>query len=222
MAYITRTIWTKEDDARVVQVIDQRFLPHQFVIEDIATIEVAAAAIKEMHVRGAGLIGATAGYGMYLAAIESAGRQNLDEALEDAGVRLKATRPTAVNLAWAVDRQLKRMAEGHSSAEKVAIALETARQIADEDAAFCERLGRHGLELIRRISLRKGEIESMSSPIATPDGWPSSISARRRHPSMRHTMRAFRSTSGWMRHVPEARGRSSPRGNSGSTACRIR
>lgn len=151
-----RTIWIKEGDPRTVQVIDQRFLPHRFVIEDLRTVDEAAAAIREMHVRGAGLIGAAAGYGMYLASLESAGRGDFDAALANAGERLKATRPTAVNLAWAVDRQLQRIAEGHSPEEKTAIALDTARQIADEDADFCKRLGQHGLKLLRRVSKKKG------------------------------------------------------------------
>ena len=67
-----RTIWLKPDDERVVQLIDQRFLPHEFVIEEVRTVEQMATAIREMHVRGAGLIGASAGYGMYLAALEAA------------------------------------------------------------------------------------------------------------------------------------------------------
>ena len=67
-----RTIWRKPDDERVVQLIDQRFLPHEFVIEEVRTVEQMATAIREMHVRGAGLIGASAGYGMYLAALEAA------------------------------------------------------------------------------------------------------------------------------------------------------
>ena len=67
-----RTIWRKLDDERMVQLIDQRFLPHEFVIEDVRTVEQMATAIREMHVRGAGLIGASAGYGMYLAALEAA------------------------------------------------------------------------------------------------------------------------------------------------------
>ena len=68
-----RTIWRKPDDERVVQLIDQRFLPHEFVIEEVRTVEQMATAIREMHVRGAGLIGASAGYGMYLAALEAPG-----------------------------------------------------------------------------------------------------------------------------------------------------
>ena len=94
-----RTIWLKPEDARVVQVIDQRALPHRFVVEEITTLEQMAVAIREMHVRGAGLIGAAAGYGMYLATL--AGME-----AGEAAALLLATRPTAVNLAWALDRQL--------------------------------------------------------------------------------------------------------------------
>ncbi len=89
-----------------MQLIDQRFLPHRFVIEEVNTVAQMATAIREMHVRGAGLIGASAGYGMYLATIEAAGSDSFDQYLADAAVQLKATTPTAVNLTWAVERQL--------------------------------------------------------------------------------------------------------------------
>src|SRR6476620_1490404 len=107
-----------------------------------------AAAIRDMHVRGAGLIGAAAGYGMYLATFESD--------LETAAAQLKATRPTAVNLAWAIDRQLKNIRAVGTAEEKQRVAFETARQIADEDAEYCRRIGGHGLELIRQLSTKKG------------------------------------------------------------------
>ena len=98
-----RTIWRKPDDESVVQLIDQRFLPHDFVIEEVATVEQMATAIREMHVRGAGLIGASAGYGMYLAALEAAcaSQHSFDERMTRAANQLRATRPTAVNLSWA-------------------------------------------------------------------------------------------------------------------------
>ncbi len=147
-----RTIWLKEDDARTVQLIDQRFLPHRFVIEEVTTVEQMATAIREMHVRGAGLIGASAGYGMYLATIEGAARGSLDDRLAAAAAQLSSTRPTAVNLAWAIERQLKSIAEGRTADEKIAIALDTARRIADEDAEHCRMIGEHGLELIREIA----------------------------------------------------------------------
>ena len=148
----------KPDDEPVVQLIDQRFLPHQFVIEEVRTVEQMATAIREMHVRGAGLIGASAGYGMYLAAIEATARPaaaEVDEQLAHAAAQLKATRPTAVNLSWAVERQLKNIAEGRDATEKIAIALRTARSIADEDAEHCRMIGQHGLELIRKIAEQK-------------------------------------------------------------------
>ncbi len=151
-----RTIWLKEGGERVIQIIDQRALPHRFVIEDLATVEQAAVAIKDMHVRGAGLIGATAGYAMVLAAMEAAREGDFDASLFRAGEKLKATRPTAVNLAWAVDRQLAAIATESGAEKKIAIALRTAIQIADEDAEYCRRIGGHGLKLIRRIAKKKG------------------------------------------------------------------
>ena len=97
-----RSIWLKEDNEEVVQVIDQRFLPHRFIIEDLRTVDEVARAIKEMHIRGAGVIGATAGYGMYISAIHAPqGSENAFMAvLQDDGSKLKDTRPTAVNLEW--------------------------------------------------------------------------------------------------------------------------
>lgn len=144
-----RTIWLKPDDERVVQLIDQRHLPHRFVLEEVSTVAQMAAAIREMHVRGAGLIGAAAGYGVYLAALAQAD-------LDEAAAELKSTRPTAVNLAWAVDRQLREIAGGNSPNERSEIARTTAERIAQEDAEYCRRIGEHGLELIREISARKG------------------------------------------------------------------
>ncbi len=109
-----------------------------------------------MKVRGAGLIGATAGYGMYLAALEMRQRGLAREFLVESGNRLKATRPTAVNLAWAVDRQLAATELIDDSDQLVEAALETASAIADEDAEACRKLGLHGLEIIRNIASQKG------------------------------------------------------------------
>jgi methylthioribose-1-phosphate isomerase len=139
----------------VVQLIDQRFLPHEFVIEEVRGVEQMAMAIREMHVRGAGLIGASAGYGMYLAALEAAGRDSFDEHLTRAAAQLTATRPTAVNLSWAIERQLQNIASGKTADEKVALALGTADSIADEDAEHCRMIGQYGLQLIRQIAETK-------------------------------------------------------------------
>src|SRR6266576_1898418 len=150
-----RTIWRKPDDERAVQLIDQRFLPHDFVIEEVRSVEQMATAIREMHVRGAGLIGASAGYGMYLAALEAAGRDSFDEHMTGAVAQLSATRPTAVNLSWAIERQLQSIAAGKTAEEKVALALRTADSIADEDAEHCRIIGQHGLALIQQIAETK-------------------------------------------------------------------
>jgi len=153
-----RTIWLKTENECVVQVIDQRFLPHRFVIEEVNTVEQMVTALREMHVRGAGLIGASAGYGMYLATIEAAARPavaGFDQHLASAAAQLNATRPTAVNLSWAIERQLKNIAEGKTAEEKIALALDTARLIAEEDEEHCRMIGQHGLNLIRQIARKK-------------------------------------------------------------------
>ena len=139
----------------MVQLIDQRFLPHDFVIEEVCSVEDMVTAIREMHVRGAGLIGASAGYGMYLAVLEAAGQKSFDEHVADAVARLRATRPTAVNLSWAIDRQLEAIAAGQTVDEKIALASRTADWIADEDAEHCRNIGRHGVALIEQIARSK-------------------------------------------------------------------
>ena len=151
-----RTIWISETDETVIKIIDQRFLPHRFVIEDLKSVDNVAIAIKEMHVRGAGLIGATAGYGMYLATLEAPKNISFEDYLVKAGEKLKATRPTAVNLSWAVEKQLSAIKGGSSIADKVVIALKTASEIADMDAEHCRRIGEHGVKLIEEISRKKG------------------------------------------------------------------
>ena len=149
-----RTIWIKENDPKTIQIIDQRSLPHKFIIEDIQSVADMATAIKDMHVRGAGLIGAAAGYGMYLAALET----NTDKPFDDikkSGEILKATRPTAVNLEWAVNRQLSSIEKLSSKENIIPVTKKLAEYIADEDAAFCKSIGEHGLSIIEEISKKK-------------------------------------------------------------------
>ncbi len=143
-----RTIWLKEEQEETVQIIDQRNLPHEFIIEDLNSIEETAKAIKEMHVRGAPLIGATAGFGMYLAAL-----QGID--LETAGKQLIATRPTAIDLELAVKKQLKATKKSETKEEKIEITLNTAKNIADESAEQCRMIGEHGVKIIKEISKEK-------------------------------------------------------------------
>jgi methylthioribose-1-phosphate isomerase len=151
-----RTIWVNEENDKEISIIDQRYLPHQFIVEQLRSVDAVVAAIKDMHVRGAGLIGATAGYGMYLAALDM--RENSDEYLHRAADLLKASRPTAVNLEWAVNRQLKAIVGGRTASEKISVARRTAALIADEDAEYCKRIGIHGVGLIEHLSkMKKGK-----------------------------------------------------------------
>lgn len=153
-----RTIWVKENNPQVVQIIDQRHLPHKFIIEDLTTIEQTAAAIQEMHVRGAPLIGATTAFGMYLAALQAP--QTSENAfrafIEKAADQLRATRPTAVNLHWALERQLKAIAGVEDFESKITVAKETALDITEEEVEACRMIGEHGVALIEEISQQKG------------------------------------------------------------------
>ncbi len=150
-----RTIWIDHDKGNLINIIDQRYLPHQFVIEKLATVHDVFTAIKDMHVRGAGLIGATAGYGMYLATLEmkrlGKNRTHLFESAE----KIRKTRPTAVNLSWALDRQLNTLKAESSVDKMVELAKNEAQRIADEDAEFCKSIGKHGVEIIRELSRKK-------------------------------------------------------------------
>lgn len=150
-----RTIWLNEEARPVIQIIDQRYLPHQFIIEDLTHTTDVIIAIKEMHVRGAGLIGATAGFGMYLATIEASKSISFDDYLLQVSDKIKETRPTAVNLEWAVNRQLTEINKGHNLTEKISISKKTAIDIANEDAEYCKNIGMHGVKIIEEISKRK-------------------------------------------------------------------
>ncbi len=151
-----RTIFLKEGDPSIVQIIDQCKLPHEFSIIDLHDVYETADVIRQMNVRGAGLIGATAGYGMYLAAMNAPTDDQFDDYLRKAAEMLNETRPTAVNLKWATGRQLKSIAGGGSIHDKIQIALKTAIDIANEDAAYCKKIGEHGVKLIEKISRQKG------------------------------------------------------------------
>lgn len=149
-----RTIWVDQEDPESIEIIDQRSLPHRFETVKLQTVEHAHTAIRDMLVRGAGLIGATAGYGMYLASL-SADNKAIHNDLREAGSFLKSARPTARNLAWAVDRILAKVGHLDSSTEIRETALTVANLIADEDAQFCRQIGEHGRSLIEAISSKK-------------------------------------------------------------------
>jgi methylthioribose-1-phosphate isomerase len=145
----TRSIWVESDGA-AVGVVDQTLLPHRFATVRLATRDDAACAIKTMQVRGAPLIGAAAAYGMWLALRADAS----DEGLERAYATLLATRPTAINLKWALDEMMAAV-RNRPRGERVEAALRRAGEIADEDVAINQAIGRHGLKLIEEIAARK-------------------------------------------------------------------
>lgn len=147
-----RSIWLA-DDARSVGIIDQRKLPFVVEIENLRTYREMVVAIRDMHLRGAPLIGAAAGYGVYLACMEFAGLTpgSFDTDLARAMDELDGSRPTAVNLHWALERQRAALAGCTSLEGKVLAALETAKAIAEEDMDICASLGRYGADLLEKL-----------------------------------------------------------------------
>jgi len=160
-----RSIWV-EHDGWTVAAIDQRRLPHEFVVAKLTTCEAAADAIRSMLVRGAPLIGATAAYGIALAMRSDAS----DAALERAHADLIATRPTAINLKWALEEMRAALAPLPPAARALA-AYQRAGDIADEDVAINETIGRHGLKLIEAIAPRKRPGEAINILTHCNAGW---------------------------------------------------
>ena len=142
-----RTIWY---EGNVVKIIDQTKLPHQFIIKDLKTVKDAINAIKIMEVRGAPLIGGTAAYGLVLAVKEN----NNSDFIQKSSKELIQSRPTAINLKWAVDRMMKKLS-GINSDKILDIALNEAKEICDEDEKFCENIGINGLKIIEEIYKKK-------------------------------------------------------------------
>ena len=147
-----RTIWLKPDDPRVVQIIDQRLLPHQYHVIDLKTWRDGYDAIADMAVRGAPLIGATAAWSLYLAA---ARERPMADGVRHAAEQLLKSRPTAVNLRWAIERVMRLLDIG-DPVEETAIAIRMeAEAICAEDIEICYNIGRQGLPLLEAISDKK-------------------------------------------------------------------
>jgi methylthioribose-1-phosphate isomerase len=144
-----RTIWLESDGA-AVGIIDQTVLPHRFATLRLVTLDEAAHAIRSMQVRGAPLIGATVAYGMWLALRADAS----DENLERAYATLLETRPTAINLKWALDEMLAAV-RNRPRGERAEVALRRAGEIAEEDVAINQAIGRNGLKIIEDIAAKK-------------------------------------------------------------------
>jgi methylthioribose-1-phosphate isomerase len=149
-----RPIWYDKAAGRV-KVIDQRCLPHELVVMELLSVDDVIVAIEELAVRGAPLIGATGAYGVYIAALASLERPGGRELFLAECRRIKAARPTAVNLSWAVDNVLSEMSKADLPSEKIAAAKHAADFIAEAEAENCRRIGEHGLKLIEEISEKK-------------------------------------------------------------------
>src|SRR5580704_15260932 len=144
-----RTIWLAED-GRSVEIIDQRLLPHELVVARLLTLDDAARAIREMAVRGAPLIGATAAHGVALAAAVDPSDDGIAQAIDV----LAATRPTAVNLRWALEA-MRRALLPLPPRRRHDAGLARAAEIAEEDVAINRAIGEHGLQLIAAVHRRK-------------------------------------------------------------------
>ncbi len=148
-----RTIWLNE--AGKVCIIDQRNLPHRFEICELQSCSQVATAIREMWVRGAPLIGGAAAFGMYLACQDNRGEAEFIKAIRHSADILLQSRPTAVNLAWAVEKQLTVISNASNKQEAVLAAKENAQMIVEQDVQICESIGEHGLPLLQEISKSK-------------------------------------------------------------------
>jgi methylthioribose-1-phosphate isomerase len=160
-----RSIWL-EPDGWSVGVIDQTVLPHRFATARLATLDEAADAIRSMLIRGAPLIGATAAYGICLALRADAS----DEGLDRAYAALLATRPTAINLKWALDEMMA-VVRNRPRADRAAAAYRRAAEICDEDVAVNAAIGRNGLPLIEAIAARKKAGERVNVLTHCNAGW---------------------------------------------------
>ncbi len=160
-----RAIWVN-DDGRSVEIIDQTVLPHRFETRTLRRLADAAEAIRAMQVRGAPLIGVAAAYGVCLALREEASADALDRAYD----RLLATRPTAVNLRWALD-EMRAALRNRPRREWLAAAYRRAGELAEEDVAINRAIGRHGLTLIRDAARGKKPGEAVNILTHCNAGW---------------------------------------------------
>ena len=160
-----RTIWLNADE-RSVDIIDQRWLPHEFRVVALKTVDDVAVAIGDMWVRGAPLIGVTAAYGVAIAMGDDASDANLDAVWQ----QLHETRPTAINLKWALD-EMRSCLRKFPEAERRVAAYVRASEIAEEDVELNRAMGRHGLEIIRNIAASKKPGERVNILTHCNAGW---------------------------------------------------
>ena len=163
-----RTVWSdNETTSFSVKIIDQKKLPFAFEVKELLSVSDIVRSITDMHVRGAGCIGVTAAYGMWLAAHESHGDPILLRSFADS---LMSSRPTAKNLAWAVERQLSAFINA-DPINWTEIALNEAKLIADEDANWCRRIGENGKELLFDLAKNKPDDQAVNILTHCNAGW---------------------------------------------------
>ncbi|MGV0908118.1 S-methyl-5-thioribose-1-phosphate isomerase [Martelella sp. FOR1707] len=160
-----RTIWPHQD-GRSVEIIDQRWLPHDFRVVTLSTVDEIATAIADMWVRGAPLIGVTAAYGVAIAMADDPSDTNLDATYN----KLHATRPTAINLKWALD-EMRHTLSNVATEKRAETAYRRAAEIADEDVELNRAIGRHGLEIIKEIAAKKKPGEPVNILTHCNAGW---------------------------------------------------
>lgn len=145
------TIWVKNENPHIIQIIDQRHLPYEFIVKSLKTIEDVYTAIKDMWVRGAPLIGVTAAYGMYLGLISLNESDALNPKITEFAKYLESSRPTAVNLKFAIDLILNKITSANSLTEKIKIAFEVANRLKADEIENCRLIGEKGYPLIEKI-----------------------------------------------------------------------
>ena len=149
-----RPIWFN-GETQTVQVIDQRLLPHELIVEDLTTVDTVIHAIKEMYVRGAPLIGATGALGVYVSLVQEGNLGADNDYFKTECDRLKAARPTAMNLVWGVDRVMEKASRQTDYEARVQAALAEALEIVEEEAVNCRKIGEYGLSIIKEIAEKK-------------------------------------------------------------------
>ena len=164
-----RSIWYDHKDCQV-KIIDQRWLPHDFRIVALTNLDEFAVAIRDMWVRGAPLIGATAAYGVAISLSSDAS----DSGLQNTYDTLIETRPTAINLKWALDRLLRDLGQV-SQEERASKALELAHLVAEEDVGINKKIGEHGLEIVKKIASNKPAGEPVRMLTHCNAGWPATV-----------------------------------------------
>ena len=164
-----RSIWYDHKDCQV-KIIDQRWLPHDFRIVALTNLDEFAVAIRDMWVRGAPLIGATAAYGVAISLSSDAS----DSGLQNTYDTLIETRPTAINLKWALDRLLRALGQ-MSQEDRASKALELAHLVAEEDVGINKKIGEHGLEIVKKIASSKPAGEPVRMLTHCNAGWPATV-----------------------------------------------